>query len=58
MTQACIFCGEVCYDRYEEKGEGVAGMRIGEQLICDRCLNELKRALGIEKLERLFQEPA
>ena len=51
MVQACIFCGDECFDLSEGVEEGYEGRRIGNQIICTGCLDNLKDALGIKQIE-------
>jgi hypothetical protein len=51
MTQPCVFCGRASFDKCEGGDEGTPGRRIGEEIICDGCLSDLKNALGIDKRE-------
>lgn len=46
MTQLCVFCGNPCFDFREGMEEGVAGKRIGNKIICEGCLDELKEGMG------------
>ena len=40
----CIFCGKSFISKQDD--EGLVGYCIGEQGICESCINELKEALA------------
>lgn len=39
----CFFCDDICID--DEDEEGTTGKSIGNKIICDGCLEQLKEAL-------------
>ena len=49
MTKPCVFCGKECI--FDADDEGWLGTIIGDAVICGGCVEELKSALGINKLE-------
>jgi hypothetical protein len=56
MIQACIFCGAKCFDFFEEVEDKFEGRRIGNQLICTGCLDDLKDVLGIKQIEEDLED--
>jgi len=51
-SHPCVFCG----DAVTLRGDGVYGRIVGKSTVCERCIKELKDALGLDDLEGQIAE--